>query len=509
MLALVFLLPGLPAQTLDELRGRAERGEIAAQCDLGLRLIRTPQDPEAQAGGIRWLKQAAAQGDRTAAFYLGLCHATGRGTARDPAAAFTWYEKAAAAGLDIAQFNVGLYCHEGRGVTQDYARAAGYFRQAATQGLDSAQLHLGLCYREGKGVGADAAAAYGWFLKAAEQGNSDAQYYVGLACANAEGVARDPVAAAKWFREAAEQGDPQAQRNLGLLCSMGQGVPADPVEACAWLSLAVAGGEDAGYLEKAAAALTPEQGERVKARVTELSAGIERRARILAATSASERDDRTSFDNPLRDVNSSGSGFFIGDGTYFVTNHHVIDQAFLIRVRTRWQTVTAELVHDDEQNDLAVLRVPRKFPTLPVVASRDVKLGRPVFTLGFPNPEVQGLSPKLTRGEVSSLTGLRDDPRYFQISVPIQPGNSGGPLVDEQGCVVGVITATLNAERMLATTGNVPQNVNYALKSSHLLALLESLKMSAGQFAPASGALVGFEEAARRAEDAAGTVLVY
>ena len=88
---------------------------------------------------------------------------------------------------------------------------------------------------------------------------------------------------------------------------------------------------------------------------------------------------------------------------------------------------------------------------------------------------MQGISPKLAKGEIASLSGAADDPRYFQISVPVQPGNSGGALVDARGNVVGIVSAKLDAAAALAATGALPENVNYAVKSSLLLSFLESV----------------------------------
>ncbi|NOS70553.1 MAG: trypsin-like peptidase domain-containing protein [Verrucomicrobia bacterium] len=112
---------------------------------------------------------------------------------------------------------------------------------------------------------------------------------------------------------------------------------------------------------------------------------------------------------------------------------------------------------------------------LPVAASRGVKLGGTVATVGFPNIGLQGFAPKLAKGEIASLSGAGDDARYFQISVPVQPGNSGGALVDERGNVVGVVSAKLNASAALRSSGALPENVNYAVKSSYLLSFLESV----------------------------------
>jgi|SRR5665213_1139609 len=103
-------------------------------------------------------------------------------------------------------------------------------------------------------------------------------------------------------------------------------------------------------------------------------------------------------------------------------------------------------------NDLALLRAVGKFSPLPIAASRSAHLGGTVATIGFPDPSLQGFSPKLAKGEIASLSGAGDDPRYFQISVPVQPGNSGGALVDARGNVVGIVAAKLDAAAALAVT---------------------------------------------------------
>ncbi len=106
----------------------------------------------------------------------------------------------------------------------------------------------------------------------------------------------------------------------------------------------------------------------------------------------------------------------------------------------------------DPANDLALLKAEGKFSPLPVASSRPVKLGATVATVGFPNIGLQGFAPKLAKGEIASLSGAGDDARYFQISVPVQPGNSGGALVDERGNVVGVVSAKLSARAALASS---------------------------------------------------------
>jgi S1-C subfamily serine protease len=115
----------------------------------------------------------------------------------------------------------------------------------------------------------------------------------------------------------------------------------------------------------------------------------------------------------------------------------------------------------------------------------------------------------LAKGEIASLSGAADDPRYFQISVPVQPGNSGGALVDERGNVIGIVSAKLDAGAALAASGALPENVNYAVKSSLLLSFLESVPDLANKLkAPVTGDRK-FEEVVKSAQDAAVLVLVY
>ena len=146
---------------------------------------------------------------------------------------------------------------------------------------------------------------------------------------------------------------------------------------------------------------------------------------------------------------------------------------------------------------------------MPIASSRSVKLGATVATVGFPNIGLQGFAPKLAKGEIASLSGAGDDARYFQISVPVQPGNSGGALVDERGNVVGVVSAKLSARAALASSGALPENVNYAVKSSFLLGFLESVPEVSAKLREPETKAQKFEDVVKSAEQAAVLVLVY
>ena len=125
-------------------------------------------------------------------------------------------------------------------------------------------------------------------------------------------------------------------------------------------------------------------------------------------------------------------------------------------------------------NDLALLKVNTDTTHfLPLAAARSASVGQKVFTIGFPVTDVLGDDPKFTEGSISSLTGPSGEISFLQISVPVQPGNSGGPLVNESGEVVGVVTASAAIIPFLSATGTLPQNVNWAIKSDFALPLFE------------------------------------
>ena len=188
----------------------------------------------------------------------------------------------------------------------------------------------------------------------------------------------------------------------------------------------------------------------------------------------------------------------------------MVEGAARLVVKTKFGTFPAVLVRADTINDIAVLRVSGAFRPLPIAPSRTVKLGESVITVGFPNPALQGVEPKLTDGKISSLAGIQDDARQFQISVAVQPGNSGGALVSSVGNAVGIVTARLSDKAALESSGALPQNVNYALKSSYVLSLLESLPDVASKLKePWPARERRFEDVAKEAQEAAALVLVY
>lgn len=171
---------------------------------------------------------------------------------------------------------------------------------------------------------------------------------------------------------------------------------------------------------------------------------------------------------------SYGSGFAVSEDGLIVTNAHVVEGASRIKVYFNDLDSSAKLVAIDTEHDLAILKTERKLHPIHLDVEAKPKPGDEVFVAGFPNPSTQGRRPKLTKGIISATTGLSDDPTSFQISAPIQPGNSGSPLLDERNNVIGVVNAQLNDYYAMITSGSVPQGVNYAVKLKCLVELYSS-----------------------------------
>ena len=163
---------------------------------------------------------------------------------------------------------------------------------------------------------------------------------------------------------------------------------------------------------------------------------------------------------------STGTAFFVSWDGHLVTNYHVIRGASKVDVKLDdGDLIEAEVVAEWRREDLALLKVDAIRKPLPLRRESNLLKGQDVFTLGYPLISLQGQEQKATFGQVNALSGLRGDERFAQIDVPIQPGNSGGPLLNEQGEVVGIVTSMLHPLATLAVAGVIPQSVNYAIKS--------------------------------------------
>ena len=174
----------------------------------------------------------------------------------------------------------------------------------------------------------------------------------------------------------------------------------------------------------------------------------------------------------------SGSGVVISAKGEILTNAHVVEACQTITVKlASGNSETGALVARDERNDLAVVRLTGTKPPASIAVFRDgiaLRAGDAIVALGYPLSGLLAADANVSVGNVSALAGIADDSRYFQISAPVQPGNSGGPLLDASGHLVGIVTAKLDAVRVARFTGDIPQNVNFALKAEVARTFLDS-----------------------------------
>jgi S1-C subfamily serine protease len=149
-----------------------------------------------------------------------------------------------------------------------------------------------------------------------------------------------------------------------------------------------------------------------------------------------------------------------------LTNAHVVEECTSIQIQNGQDSPRpARLIARDTTNDLAILKTDYA-PQSVATFRYSVRLGENVAAFGFPLTGLLTAGGNFTLGNVTALAGIKDDSRMLQISAPVQPGNSGGPLLDETGTVVGIVVAKLNALKLAEATNDLAQNVNFAIKAS-------------------------------------------
>ena len=356
---------------------------------------------------------------------------------------------------------------------KDEPKAFEYYHRAAMNGHERAMRDVATCYLRGEGVLKNIGEATRWRLRSAELGSVASQVAVSAAYLEGYGVKVNGTEGLAWLYVAEFRGSSEAKQKLAAVEEL-------------------IGNENVLKAQNRAKELMELCKEGKSTRET---AGF---APLVIDGKGKKPETKPS---------GSGSGTIVSGEGHVLTAAHVLKGARFIEVVTVRGTVAASVLTLDEANDLALLKMEGQGePHLEVRHSRSVRLGQKVATIGFPNIGIQGHSPKVTEGLVSGESGAQNDVRMWQVSVPIQPGNSGGPLLDEGGAVVGVVVASLSLEAIKAT-GAVPQNVNYAVKSAYVEPLLSQhgLPMDMGGI---NGDL-RFEDMIVRARKSSVLVLVF
>ena len=171
---------------------------------------------------------------------------------------------------------------------------------------------------------------------------------------------------------------------------------------------------------------------------------------------------------------ASGSGFAVTSDGYVVTNYHVIEGCTDVKIHDKGKSILATLITFDPNNDIALLKgdfKPRSFYPL---SRKTPTLLMDIYAAGYPFGQDMSTSVKVTQGIISSLTGVANNFSNLQIDAALQPGNSGGPIMNNKGNVVGVAVAKLDLEKIVDNYGVVPENVNFGVKSNLVINILES-----------------------------------
>lgn len=171
---------------------------------------------------------------------------------------------------------------------------------------------------------------------------------------------------------------------------------------------------------------------------------------------------------------ASGSGFSVTYDGYLVTNNHVIEGCEAVRVHSNGRIIDATVISRDPGNDLAVLKADFRPSAVFALRESNPQLMQDIYVAGYPFGVNLSSSVKVTKGIVSSLTGLGNNFSNIQIDAAIQPGNSGGPIFDDNGNVLGVAVSSLDIEYALDKFDAIPQNTNFGIKANIVSNLLSS-----------------------------------
>jgi len=477
----IVLLNGMGGQAKDPvravglLRQAAEQGSGTAEALYGEALLRgtggLATDREA---GLTWLRKSADQDNPTGLHILGLAQVRGDGVTRDVEAGVKLLHRAADKGDGTAAEALGMMFWRGELVQKDHAQAVTWLRQAADKGIASAQNEYAFALWNGDGIPQDRAEALIWLRKAAEKGNSAAAFGLGEAYLNGVAVERNAVEAEAWYMVAAANAGPtdnkancEAKRDQTAALLL-------PSEMARARDLAAS---HSGKPSSQFVANTLPMGPRPPS--------------ALPPASALPSSPPTSPLPAPGGSQTAGTGFFVSrDGTV-LTDSHVVAACRTIRITPSDAPKSGEasLIARDVVNDLAVLKT--SLSPVGIARFREDKPMRPgdgVVAIGFPLSNLLSREANVTVGVISALAGPRGDSRYFQITAPIQKGNSGGPLADMSGNIVGIIQSKLNASTIERIYGDTPQNVSFATKAELMRRFLSENSITA-QAGPAKEAL--------------------
>ncbi|MCP3869485.1 MAG: trypsin-like serine protease [Gammaproteobacteria bacterium] len=465
--ALILSMPRLSLAGLEDALAAIDQGDLAT--------------------GVGEITRLAGLGDRRAQYVLAMACFTGVGVEKNRNKAISWLQKSVRQNYPPAQAFLGGLYYSGRGILRkDYAMAFKLYRKAAEQGVGEAQYMVGLLYTMGKGVSKSYEKAAKWHKRGANQGIVRSQVALGVLYSRGKGVPRNYVESYKWYTLAMGEGDEIAAKNrstLPIKMTEAQITEAERLaanfQASEQKTFAGGGGSTAN--------LTRSVVKEIQLRLTALGykpgpidgyAGRKTASAVKAYQTAEGLEPNGLLTRKLyvrlKETSipvGAGSGILVDRRGHVVTAYHVVGKCDEILIRRGQKVFDADLLNQDKRNDLALIQASEPLSGLSAEfrLRQPLRLGEDVIIAGFP---MQTHYLNVSVGSLNALTGYNDNVNQFQMSAPIQSGYSGGPVLDRQGAVIGVVVSTVYAAEP-AKSRLVLQNVNFATKSDTLRKFLE------------------------------------
>lgn len=494
----------------------AEDGNPNSQAALGRIYLTDDAVPKNIPKALEWLEKASNNGSSNGQVRLGEIYLNGKIVPKDIEKAINLIQKSVNQGNPNAQFILGDQYLKGINIEKDFNKSFILFQEAANKNHLGAQHNLGLSYITGRGTQKELGTGFTWIIKAANNGFATSQHTLGNALKDGFYFDKDQKTSLDWYMKAANQNYPESQLAVGNAYLTGAGVIKDENNALLWWRKAALSNHAPAQIIMANALrngiggtvnlgnsyfwllLAGNNGDTTisksaKDQINEIEKIINPELRISAQKAASswkvglpeptfqqytqkesipsKKSNETSPESnriTFEKLDSTGSGFGVGNN-YYITNNHVVNSCSKLKVNSEM----ASIINKDPVTDLALLKtnISATGQTARVRSDR-IKIGEEIAVAGFP---LRGLLSgfNFTKGNVSSLSGIGGDSRVLQITAPVQPGNSGGPLLDSYGNVIGVVVSKLSW-KVSAVTGDIPQNVNFAINANSLTSFLNS-----------------------------------
>ncbi len=452
-------------------KGLAESGDAAAKIKL-CSMYKEGDGVEKDYNlSLACFQKLADMGNVDAQYQVGVLYLEGMVKDPDQSKAIKWIKKAVEGGSSDAQAQLGRMYIFGEGVRKDSGLGLKLLQEAANQGNARGLAGLGATYYDGEIVKKDTKRASQLWEKSAAKGNRFSMYWLGNLYSRGDSVPKDEIKAVEYWRKAAILGYEPAQHALGGAYLSGLAGTKDLVLAYAWANIAAAGGEAEfsnfrNHIETKLSDSQRQEGQRI---ASNWRKGFDINASEVLSSIKSPENKST--------VLRTGTAFTVSVDGHALTNHHVISGCGEIKVAGHNEVVT--VLASDTVNDLALLKVPVKIDEVANLSANITSLrqGEDVIVFGYPLNFVLSSGGNLTPGTVSALTGLGNNTNQIQITAPIQPGSSGSPVMDKKGNIVGVVSMKLDDGKMARATGQVAQNVNFAVNGQTVKAFLDANKV--------------------------------